>query len=89
MKTLAQISRIPRYMRVLFLAILLIAIPARTPTPITHSAELTPQSPTVVPLLASTFFGGAGDQRGTGIAIGTSIYVSGAADLNRGRWSRR
>ena len=84
MKTLAQISRIPRYIRVLFLAILLIAIPTRTPTPITHSAELTPQSPTVVPLLSSTFFGGAGDQRGTGITIGTSIYVSGAADLNQG-----
>jgi len=83
MKALAQISRIPRYIRLLILAVLLIAIPLKTPTPVTHSAQ-TPNSPTALPLLASTFFGGAGDQRGTGIAIGTSIYVSGAADLNGG-----
>ena len=83
MKALAQISRIPRNIRILFLAVLLIAIPLKTPTPVTHSAQ-TPNSPTALPLIASTFLGGAGDQRGTGIAIGTSIYVSGAADLNGG-----
>lgn len=84
MKTCTQNSPTPRCLRLLFLIILLITIPLRTPTPITHSAELTPQSPATVPLISSTFFGGAGDQRGTGIAIGTSIYVSGAADLNGG-----
>ena len=84
MKSLAQISHTSRYIRLLFLAVLLLAIPIKTPTPVTHSAELSPNSPAALPLLSSTFFGGAGDQRGTGIAIGTSIYVSGAADLNGG-----
>lgn len=35
-------------------------------------------------LLSSTFFGGAGDQNGTGIAVTNAIYVSGAVDANQG-----
>jgi hypothetical protein len=83
MKTVLQISRTPRYLRMVLLGILLLAIPAETPTPISHSAE-TPNSPEGLSLLSSTFLGGAGDQRGTGIAIGASIYVSGASDVNGG-----
>jgi hypothetical protein len=83
MKILTQVSQKLPCIRLLFLAIVLFAIPLGTPMPITHSADLAPDSPQL-PLLSSTFFGGAGDQRGTGIAISASIYVSGAADLNGG-----
>lgn len=41
-------------------------------------------APAAITLVSSTFFGGAGDQRGSGIAVSSAIYVSGAADVNQG-----
>ena len=38
------------YVRIIIFLSFILAIPAKSPTPITHSADLTPKSPTVVPL---------------------------------------
>jgi hypothetical protein len=82
-KNTEPLSHKLRYVRMIVLLSFILAISAKPPTPITHSAELTPNSPTALPLLSSTFFGGAGDQRGTGISIAAgAIYVSGLTDAN-------
>jgi hypothetical protein len=64
---------------------MIIVIPFGTPTPKTQSQELAPIDADALPLVSSTFLGGAGDQRGTGISIaGGAIYVSGLTDINSG-----